>query len=49
MLNRILIIGDSQVESALKTQGFGSILNDRFNGEADVILRFVADIFVALL
>lgn len=39
MLTRILIIGDSQVESALKTHGFGSILNDRFNGEADVILR----------
>ena len=39
MLTRILIIGDSQVEAALKTYGFGSILNDRFNGEADVILR----------
>ena len=37
---RILIIGDSQVESALKTYGFATILNDRFNGEADVILRF---------
>ena len=39
MITRILIIGDSQVESALKTYGFGSILNDRFNGDADVILR----------
>jgi len=39
MLTRILIVGDSQVESALKTYGFGSILNDRFNGEADIILR----------
>ena len=27
------------MEAALKTYGFGSILNDRFNGEADVILR----------
>ena len=40
MLTRIVIIGDSQLESAFRTFGFASILNDRYNGEADITLRY---------
>ena len=40
MVTRILIFGDSQVDSAFKTYGFGALLNDKLNGLADITLRF---------
>ena len=41
MITRIVIIGDSETESALNATGFATMLNDRFNGDADISLRYV--------
>lgn len=35
----VLILGDHQSGNAFKSYGFGSLLNQKFNGQADIILR----------